>query len=103
MDNMLKDILRAEREAKAFTDEAERYKASVMAETEQEIARIKAEKLAQAKQDVEAIRQQHKKSVADSMQTEVEHSEAEIAAMRAVAKEKSEQWAQEIFKRTVSV
>ncbi|MBQ8209610.1 MAG: hypothetical protein IJZ35_03380 [Clostridia bacterium] len=103
MDNMLKEILRAEREAKAFADEAERYKIQITQEIEAEKNRIKEEKAAQAKSEAERLRLEHKQSVADSMKADAAESEAEISRLRSLAKDMSAQWEDEIFRRTVSV
>ncbi len=103
MDNILKEILKAEKRAKDFANEAEKYRVKAIAEVEEEKKQIIEQKLEQAKQEAERLKLEHKQSVIDSMKAYEEECKSSIEDMKKIAEKKSADWEDEIFRKVISV
>lgn len=100
--SMLQDILEAEKKAKKLSQQAEKYRADAAAEVERKRKQMIEDKLAEAKDKVAALREEHKKAVAESMRSVEEENLRTIAFLRSLEKEKADEWAKAIFERVVS-
>lgn len=101
MGSMLKDILEAEKKARSFSLEAEKYKADAAVEVERIKKQMTDAKLAEAHAVVESLREEHKRAVAASMKSAEDNNRAVIEQLNRLENEKFDEWVDAVVCRVV--
>lgn len=102
MENMLKDVLAAEKKANEFVHEAEKYKAEAAAEAEELRKKIISEKMKEAEAQVQRIKAGHAEAINNSFKTADDSGKKTMERLLNTEKEKSSEWVEEIYSRVLS-
>ena len=102
VENMLRDVLAAERKANEFVHEAEKYRAEAAAEAEELRKKIISEKMKEPEAQVQRIKAGHAEAISNSFKTADDSGKKTIGRLLDTEKEKASEWTQEIYSRVLS-
>lgn len=102
MSSMLKEILEAEKKAKEFTQQTEKYRAETMAAVEEKKKQIIDDALKDAESQVQKLKERHAKDIENSLKAVENSCKEDIERLQKAEKEKSQAWIEEIYGRVIN-